>query len=202
MDPSTQHHDDEEDDDDDDDDEEEEGSDTLHTTLNSGNNHHTKLSGKRTSRGDDDEGDLSRSERKRNREKNRRNALNHRLESLATLLFKIDPSLKAGAKCITPSNSSSNSSNSNSMDQTIMNRVSLIQSAVQTLERIYNENEERKLIIRDLTNGGDVVAAATVAAVGRDDQVCLTAEHDCICSHVVYITNNYASYLFVSVFFC
>lgn len=90
------------------------------------------VSGWKRSREDDQ--DLSRSERKRNREKNRRNSLNYRLEALAALLFKIDPTLKSGKG-----------------DNAIMNRVNLIQSTVQTLERIYKENEDRKLLITDLS---------------------------------------------------
>jgi hypothetical protein len=112
------------------DDDDDEGSDRL----NSNSPLEDAVSGSKRSREDDE--DLTRSERKRNREKNRRNSLNYRLEALAALLFKIDPTLKSGKG-----------------DNAIMNRVNLIQSAVQTLERIHKENEERKLLITDLSGG-------------------------------------------------
>ena len=116
-----------------DDDDDDERSDTLNSPRDDGE--HSKRPDSKRSR--DDEEDLSRSERKRNREKSRRNALNDRLEALAALLYKIDPALKSGKG-----------------DQAIMNRVNLIQSAVQTLQRIHTENEDRKLAITDLTDGG------------------------------------------------
>lgn len=116
------------------DDDDDERSDTLNSPRDDGE-HSKRLDSKRSR---DDEEDLSRSERKRNREKSRRNALNDRLEALAALLYKIDPKLKSGKG-----------------EQAIMNRVNLIQSAVQTLQRIHGENEERKLAITDLTDSGN-----------------------------------------------
>ena len=101
---------------------------------------------------------LSASERKRNREKERRNKLNHGLDELATLLFSIDPSLQTyGDAPSSPGSSwATNTPLPKEGAHTITNRVELINCTLKVLKQLHHENEERKQILNDLAKGGMV----------------------------------------------
>ena len=86
------------------------------------------------------------SERKRKREQKRRTEVSRGLDSLADLVFRIDPSLKS---------SNGEVSSSSAGASTVTNRVELINSAVRILSRLHMENEERKVIITDLLEDRD-----------------------------------------------
>lgn len=94
--------------------------------------------------------DASRSERKREREKKRRGDVNQGLDQLMTLVFTIDPELKAGAEERHRKSHSSKVSR-RAEPEAILSRVELINAAVTTMHRVHQENEERKMIISQLS---------------------------------------------------
>jgi hypothetical protein len=94
--------------------------------------------------------ELSRSERKRDREKKRRSDVNSGLDRMMALIFVIDPQLKAEAE---ERAKKVQGGRATSAENPILSRVELINSAVMTLERIHRENEERKMVIAHLARG-------------------------------------------------
>ena len=83
---------------------------------------------------------MSRSERKRFREKKRRSEVNKGFDDLIRLLQEIDPSIGSNRK-------------QNKVEtESALNRVDLINVTVSVLERVHRENERNKRIIseRDL----------------------------------------------------
>jgi hypothetical protein len=102
--------------------------------------------------------EMSRSERKREREKKRRGDVNQGLDQLTALVFTIDPELRAEAE-ERHRKSHGNRVASKAEPEAMLSRVELINAAVTTLHRIHQENEERKMIISQLSrellsNGG------------------------------------------------
>lgn len=102
--------------------------------------------------------EMSRSERKREREKKRRGDVNQGLDQLMMLVFAIDPELKAEAE-ERHRKSHSNRVASRSEPEALLSRVELINAAVTTLHRVHQENEERRMVISQLSrellsNGG------------------------------------------------
>ena len=95
--------------------------------------------------------DMSRSERKRDREKKRRGDVNRGLDELQALLFLIDPELKAEAE--ERRRKSHNKPVHSTEPEPMISRVELINSAVTVLRRIHRENEERKVVISHLATG-------------------------------------------------
>ena len=95
----------------------------------------------------------TRSERKRNREQKRRNEVNSGLDQLTRLIFIIDPQLKAVAELRASKSHSGGRRPPGVSDTQLLSRVELINSAVATLARVHQENEERKLMIARLTMG-------------------------------------------------
>lgn len=95
----------------------------------------------------------TRSERKRNREQKRRNEVNGGLDQLTRLIFMIDPQLKVVAELRASKNHSGGKRPPGVSDAQLLSRVELINSAVATLARVHQENEERKLMIARLTMG-------------------------------------------------
>jgi len=120
----------------------------------------------------DNEKHLSASERKRNREKQRRNKLNQGLDELASLLYKIDPSLQTYSEA--PPSHLSSSQGGWPMDfppkdgsQTITNRVELINCALKMLKQLHRENEQRKKFLEDLAKAGLISLAHIDAALSN-----------------------------------
>lgn len=95
--------------------------------------------------------DLSRSEKKRNREKKRREDVNQGIDQLMSLIFMIDPELKAEAddrqrkthRDVVPK----------AKPEALLSRIELINAAVATLQRVHDENEKRKMAITFLSKG-------------------------------------------------
>jgi len=88
----------------------------------------------------------SRSEKKRNREQKRRNEVNEGLDRLTKVLFIIDPDLKAAAQ--TRATKAQGASTAN--EAQLLSRVELINCAAETLARIYQENEQYKILTSQL----------------------------------------------------
>jgi len=77
---------------------------------------------------------MSRSERKRTREKKRREELNVGFDALTHVLVEIDPDTRNEAKSSTTGDDA-------------MSRVDLIARATQVLRRVHSENEQRKRLL-------------------------------------------------------
>mmetsp|Transcript_16677 Transcript_16677/g.23504 ORF Transcript_16677/g.23504 Transcript_16677/m.23504 type:complete len:355 (-) Transcript_16677:337-1401(-) len=111
---------------------------------------------------------MSRSERKRHREKKRRSDVNKGFDDLMALLMEIDPAVKAEAEeKARRTNGRPANVKVNDLDSSaLINRVDLISRAVTALERVHKENEERKLLIADLSSrlSGDTPASASAAS--------------------------------------
>jgi len=91
--------------------------------------------------------ELTRSEKKRDREKKRRKDLNAGYDALMSLIFKIDPKIRQEAE------ERVKKSKGGVEELPVLNRLELIQSTVHVLERVHQENEERKLVIIHLSRG-------------------------------------------------
>jgi hypothetical protein len=108
---------------------------------------------------DDDSGDdlpsaeelskMTRSERKRHREKKRRNDVNKGFDDLMTLLLEIDPDVRLEAE--ERARRGQWKGSIGAQEENLLSRVDLISRTVQVLSRVHRENEERKLIIESLT---------------------------------------------------
>ena len=101
---------------------------------------------------------MSRSERKRHREKKRRNDVNKGFDDLMALLIEIDPVIRAEHEDRVRRGGPT-------ADEHLLSRVELIARTTEVLRRVPKENEERKLIIHQLLQK-PVVAAAPGATVG------------------------------------
>lgn len=118
--------------------------------------------GSESGEGDDDDellvpqGDLSqmsRSERKRHREKKRRSDVNKGFEDLTTLLWEIDPSIRAEADD-RAQKGQSKGHYSGVVEDATLSRVDLISRTVQLLRRLHVENERNKAIIGAISRSG------------------------------------------------
>lgn len=94
---------------------------------------------------------MSRSERKRHREKKRRNDVNKGFDELMSLLLEIDPDVRAEAE--ERARRGQWKGGFGAQEENLLSRVDLIARAVQVLRRVHRENEERKQIIAKLTGG-------------------------------------------------
>lgn len=117
-----------------------------------------KKSGKRTYSDTEDDptpedlSKMSRSERKRHREKKRRNDVNKGFDELFSLLLEIDPDVRTEAS----------ERAGPSADDSGLSRVDLIAHAIKALRRVHSENEERKLLVARLVERR--AAAATTSS--------------------------------------
>lgn len=131
-----------------------------------------------------DEGDpsqdanLSRSERKRNREQHRRNEVTNGLDALATMLAKIDPGRMKGGRWT--------SKKENGDVGVAMSRVELLNHALETLERLHTENEERKTVISSFSRCGTVASQdpSTECGLSVETNVTMTTEVSACPLHV------------------
>lgn len=97
-------------------------------------------------------------ERKREREKQRRLDLNEAFERLQELVFRINPEIRKEAEIRMAVSKSRND------EQGIFNRLELLLHALDTLEAVHEENEERKMVIQHMARG--MLAGGSRAAAG------------------------------------
>lgn len=102
---------------------------------------------------------MSRSERKRHREKKRRNDVNRGFDELQALLNEIDCELRGADADVRDTCRHDKYQVANS-EESFLSRVELITRTTQVLRRIHRENEERKLIVDRLLE--QVTLPATV----------------------------------------
>jgi hypothetical protein len=95
---------------------------------------------------------LSRSERKRHREKKRRSDVNKGFDDLMNLLVEIDPKVRIEAE--ERARRGQWKGSIGAQEDNLLSRVDLITRTVDVLRRVHRENEERKVIIMELTRGG------------------------------------------------
>ena len=100
---------------------------------------------------------MSRSERKRHREKKRRSDVNRGFDELMGLLIEIDPDVRAEAE--EKARRGQWKGNLGAAEENLLSRVDLICRTVEVLRRVHLENEQRKLIIAQLA--GKVPAKST-----------------------------------------
>lgn len=93
---------------------------------------------------------MSRSERKRHREKKRRSDVNKGFDDLMALLIDIDPGVRAEAD--ERARRGQFKGSAGALEDNLLSRVDLISRTVEVLRRVHRENEENKLIIKHLTN--------------------------------------------------
>ncbi|KAL7575729.1 hypothetical protein ACA910_003063 [Epithemia clementina (nom. ined.)] len=105
---------------------------------------------------------MSRSERKRHREKRRRNDVNKGFEDLMTLLLEIDPGVQAEAEDRARRSGQLKSSQD---DNLLLSRVDLISRTVEVLRRVHKENEERKVIIEQLIHGASSAPQPNLSSI-------------------------------------
>lgn len=115
----------------------------------------------------------SKVERKRNREKQRRTEVTSGLDALLELMYVVDPRVRVEVEERATKVDGSRGSGS---DASALSRVELIHLAISTLERIHQENEERKLVIDRLAkallsieeNGNNASLPGAPGALPRD----------------------------------
>jgi hypothetical protein len=91
---------------------------------------------------------MSRSERKRHREKKRRSDVNKGFDDLMNLLLEIDPVVRAEAEDRARRGQWKGSLGA--QEENLLSRVELIGRTVEVLRRVHTENEEHKHIIEQL----------------------------------------------------
>jgi hypothetical protein len=110
---------------------------------------------------------LSRSELKRNREKKRRSDVNKGFDDLMNLLVEIDPNI--GIEAEERARRGEWKRSIGAQEDNLLTRVELITRTVEELRRVHRENEERKVIITELTQGGSGAGREGRAAVTNDE---------------------------------
>jgi hypothetical protein len=111
---------------------------------------------------------MSRSERKRHREKKRRNDVNKGLDELMNLLLEIDPNLRKDTEeyRVRRGKSKAGGGAAGAHDDNLLSRVDLISHAVEVLRRVHRENEERKKVITALRLNLSQSRAASTGIAG------------------------------------
>jgi hypothetical protein len=94
---------------------------------------------------------MSRSERKRHREKKRRSDVNSGFDDLMNLLVEIDPTVRVEAE--EKARRGQWKGSIGAQEDNLLSRVDLITRTVGVLRRVHRENEERKVVITELTRG-------------------------------------------------
>jgi hypothetical protein len=110
---------------------------------------------------------LSHPERKRHREKKRRKNVNKGFDDLMNLLVEIDPKVRIEAE--ERARRGQWKGSIGAQEDNLLSRVDLITRTVDVLRRVHRENEERKVIIVELTQGGSGVGLGGRAADTNDE---------------------------------
>lgn len=108
---------------------------------------------------------MSRSERKRHREKKRRSDVNKGFDDLTALLIEIDPEVRAETQERAKRgqfNGKINDGVPQQQEENVLSRVDLISRTAEVLRRVHRENEERKQIIASLVDGKSPRTAAGI----------------------------------------
>lgn len=116
---------------------------------------------------------MSRSERKKFREKKRRSEVNKGFDDLMALLLEIDPEVRSEAEERARRGQWKGALGAH--EENLLNRVDLIGRTVKVLSRLNRENEQRKMIIDELTRGGAAAAAVRNTASNEQVRVCRCA---------------------------
>lgn len=132
---------------------------------------------------------MSRSERKKFREKKRRSDVNKGFDELMSLLVRVDPAIRTEMEEQERGKKNFNkTSHSLEGDNLALNRVDLISRTVTVIARMHRQNEDQKALIAELTQGGgrDSDAAAARQAI-KDNRVSIPrVVHEFVCCAVLY----------------
>jgi hypothetical protein len=120
---------------------------------------------------------MSRSERKKYREKKRRSEVNKGFDELMALLLEIDPEVRSEAEERARRGQWKGAIGAH--EENLLNRVDLIGRTVKVLSRLNRENEQRKVIIEELTRGG-AAAASAARNTASSEQVRFLGQVCCI----------------------
>jgi hypothetical protein len=104
---------------------------------------------------------MSRSERKRHREKKRRSDVNKGFDDLMNLLIEIDPQVRTEAE--ERARRGQWKGNIGAQEDNLLSRVDLITRTVEVLRRVHRENDQRKMIIAELNRGAGAGLGGRVA---------------------------------------
>lgn len=94
---------------------------------------------------------MTKRERKRDREKQRRSDLNYAFDSLMELIFRINPRRREEAEA--NRKGGGQYCKGKSEESPLLSRLDIVNEAVETMGRIHLENEERKGVILHLSRG-------------------------------------------------
>ena len=122
-----------------------------------------------------DEGDLtpedlsklSQPQRKRHREKKRRREATKGFDDFMNVLVEIDPKLRIETE--ERAKRGQRKDSIGAQEDNVLTRVETISRTVDALRRVHRENEERKVIIMELTRGGSGVGLGGRTAVMNDE---------------------------------
>jgi hypothetical protein len=110
---------------------------------------------------------LSHPERKKHREKKRRREATKGFDDLMNLLVEIDPKVRIEAE--ERDRRGQWKESIGAQEDSLLTRVETLTRTVDALRRVHRENEERKVIIMELTRGGSGVSLGGRAAVVNDE---------------------------------
>jgi hypothetical protein len=109
---------------------------------------------------------LSRADRKRHREKKRRSDVNKGFNDLMNLLVEIDPKVRTEAE--EKARRGQWKGSIGAQEDNLLTRADLITRTADVLRQVHRENEERKVIIMELTGGGSGGVVGSCAAATND----------------------------------
>jgi hypothetical protein len=110
---------------------------------------------------------LSSADRKRHREKKRRKNVNKGFDDLMNLLVEIDPKVRIEAE--ERARRGQWKERIGAQEENLLGRVDLITRTADVLRRVHRENEERKVVIAELTRGDSGGVVGSCAAATNDE---------------------------------
>ena len=105
---------------------------------------------------------MSRSERKRHREKKRRSDVNKGFDELMALLLEIDPEVREEAEDRASKGQLKRVLGAH--EDNVLSRVDLIATSIKVLKRVHEENEKHKQMVEELLKGNGAKTASVTAA--------------------------------------
>lgn len=128
---------------------------------------------------------LSRTEKKRNREQQRRHEVNEGFDSLIDLLRRIEPKFRTGSR------KPAFSAGADMDEHTITNRVDLLDYTMKLLQSLHDDNETKKVKIKELIaeqsalESNDEIEIATNLNRNKNEdtnsiEVCISLSENCL----------------------
>lgn len=141
---------------------------------------------------------MSRSERKRYREKKRRSDVNKGFDDLMNLLIEIDPEVRAEAE--ERARRGQWKGTMGAQEENLLSRVDLIGRTVSVLRRLHQENEQRKMIIERLlqevssrSDVGQQVGVSEVSGARLQNLDTLTYQYNFFGAHITLLVSFFSN---------